>query len=240
MTRFFDQAAHEPPDEPAAAVSRAAKWLVGERLACILHLGDASLAYLLSDQGHEVVVAGADVTSRRHRDLSYVRATSTGLPFAGESFDAVLAPRFAGPVVDLDEVARVLRPGGLVSAIDRVDDETIPWVRRLRDIVGHRERPGLTVEALERTGLFEPAEVHDVTTWAVLDRAGLQQYARATASGPVDDATMAEVHELFSQNAGHTGSLRLRQITRCARSRVVKDPSTQPRATPETMLLDFR
>ena len=187
-----------------------------------------------------MVVAGADVTSRRHRDLSYVRATSTGLPFAGESFDAVLAPRFAGPGVDLDEVARVLRPGGLVSAIDRVDDETIPWVRRLRDIVGHRERPGLTVEALERTGLFEPAEVHDVTTWAVLDRAGLQQYARATASGPVDDATMAEVHELFSRNAGHTGSLRLRQITRCARSRVVKDPSTRPRATPETMLLDFR
>lgn len=241
MTSFFDQAAHVTPDEPALAVSRAAKWLVGERLACVLHVGDGSLAYLLSDQGHEVVIAGGDVTARRHRDLAYVRAEPKSLPFAERSFDAVVVPRLDGPRAGLDEVARVLRPGGLVSAIDRVDDESIPWLRRLRDIVGHRARPALSGDALERSGLFETHEVQDLTTWAALDRAGVQQYARATAEGAVDDATMASVHELFSENAGHTGTLRLRQITRCVRARVAKEPGpVRSRPPTETMLLDFR
>lgn len=59
--------------EPRTGAQRAAAWLVGDTLSCVLHLGDAAMAYVLADQGHEVIVAGDDVTTARHSDILYVR-----------------------------------------------------------------------------------------------------------------------------------------------------------------------
>ena len=53
-----------------ASTERLAKWLVGGRLSAVLHLGDGPMAYALARQGHDVVVAGDDVRSRRHDDIS--------------------------------------------------------------------------------------------------------------------------------------------------------------------------
>ncbi|MGJ9412763.1 methyltransferase domain-containing protein [Aeromicrobium sp. CF4.19] len=240
MSHFFDQDAEDRLDGADSPASRAAKWLVGGRLACVLHLGDGALAYRLSDQGHDVVVAGPDVSSVRNRDLNYVRTSDETLPFSADSFDAVVSPRLDGSVRELSEIARVLRHDGLVSTIARTDDDSIPWMRRLREIVGQRPTSPRRPDTLNASGLFHEPEVEEVATWERLDRAGLLQYARATGRTDLDDSTLARVHELFSTNAGHTGHLRLRQVTRCVRARVDKSEVAEQPPPPDTLLLDFR
>lgn len=239
MSQLFDQDAAAPADGRQSPVTRAAKWLVGDRLACVLHLGDSEMAYRLSDQGHDVTVAGPDAAVVRDPNVGYVRTDESHLPFVDASFDAVVAPRLGLSAVQLQECARVLRPGGLLSSIERADDETIPWLRRLREIVGRRTVAPVDDAALASAPFTDP-EVEDIATWEKLDRARLVQYARATGRVDLDDATIARVHELFAANAGHTGHLRLRQVTRCRRVRVVRDAVATSPPTQDTVLLDLR
>jgi SAM-dependent methyltransferase len=109
------------------------------------------------------------------------------IPVPDSSVDAVTVGQafhwFDAPVA-LAEVARVLRPGGLLAMVWNVRDESVPWVRELTDLVerrtggrpyvDHRERPWEQV--VEECGAFgEPAvERHPnpvpATTEGVLDR----------------------------------------------------------------------
>lgn len=239
VTEVFDQAA---PVAPAAdgAAERTAKWLVGERLACVLHLGDGELAYRLSEQGHEVVVAGDDATRVRNPDIQYVRTVGERLPFASDSFDAVVVPDVRDSPTALAEYARVLRPDGLVSTISRSYDDSIPWMRRLHEIVGHRGATAPPVDTFSASGLFDEPETHEFATWEKLDLAGLLQFARATASPALDETSLSRVHELFASHGAQTGHLRVRHQTHCLRARVDKTAITQDAPPPDTLLLDFR
>ncbi len=223
------------------ASARMAKWLAGDRLACVLHLGDGTIAYHLADQGHEVVVVGDDVRGRRHAEVQYVRASGDRLPFAASSFDAVVAPHLRESPTALADVARVLRPGGVLSTVERAHDESLPWVRRLRDIVGQRsssERPVL--DTLGATGLFGDVEQHDLAQWQTLDLAGLLRFATEIGTQPVGESTLARVREAFSEVTPHTGHLRLRHMTRCLRAAVVKAEEASAPPPAETMLFDLR
>ncbi len=219
-----------------------AKWLAGDRLACVLHLGDSTIAYHLADQGHEVVVAGDDVRGRRPPQVQYVRAAGDRLPFAGSSFDAVVAPHLRESPTALADVARVLRPGGVVSTVERTHDESLPWVRRLRDIVGRRTRSDPpVVDTLGATGLFGDVESTDLAQWQTLDLAGLLQFASEIGTQPISETTLARVREAFSEVTPHTGHLRLRHMTRCLRATVVKVEEPTPEPPPaETLLFDLR
>ena len=96
------------------------------------------MAYVLADQGHEVIIAGDDVTTARHPDILYVRMQGERLPFAPESFDVVVSPQVCDSAIALAEYARVLRSGGLLSTMSRTYDESIPWMRKLHAVVGRR------------------------------------------------------------------------------------------------------
>lgn len=223
-----------PPDD------RTAKWLVGDRLACVLHLGDGSLAYQLAEQGHEVVVAGDDVTSRRHPEVQYVRSQGERLPFLSDSFDVVVAPELRDAPTALAEYARVLRPGGLVSTLATQYDDSIPWVRRLRELTGDRGFGHTPADTFTASGLFAEPEMHEVSTWEKLDLPGLLRFAAATKRPSVPDSVMEQVRELFVHYGSQTGFLRLRHATHCVRARVDKSGLAQEAPPPDTLLLDFR
>lgn len=220
-------------------VERVAKWLVGGRLSSVLHVGDGSLAYHLSRQGHEVVVAGPNVERSRSDEITYVRSSAERLPFAPSTFDAVVVPQLSDATTVLAEHARVLRPGGLLSTVARTYDDTVPWMRRLREIVGTRPATDPPVRALVASGLFETPEVEEFAAWEELDLGALLQFARATGRPHLAEHELAAVHALFTADAGHTGSLRLRHRTQCVRARVDKADVPQE-APPETFLLDLR
>jgi SAM-dependent methyltransferase len=219
---------------------RTAKWLVGDRLSCVLHLGDGSLAYRLVEQGHEVVVAGDDVVASRHPDIQYVRSAGERLPFVGDAFDAVVVPELREAPTALAEYARVLRPDGLLSTISRQHDDSIPWMRKLREITGARDSAPPLADTFTASGLFHEPELQEVGSWEKLDLPGLLRFAQATKHPSVGDSALAQVRELFLSYGGQTGFLRLRHETTCARARVDKSAMPQEAAPPDTMLLDFR
>lgn len=219
---------------------RTAKWLVGDRLSCVLHLGDGSLAYRLVEQGHEVVVAGDDVVASRHPDIQYVRSAGERLPFVGDAFDAVVVPELREAQTALAEYARVLRPDGLLSTISRQHDDSIPWMRKLREITGARDSAPPLADTFSASGLFHDPEVQEVGSWEKLDLPGLMRFAEATKHPSVGEAALAQVRELFLSYGGQTGFLRLRHETTCVRARVDKSAMPQEAAPPDTMLLDFR
>jgi SAM-dependent methyltransferase len=100
----------------------AGRLLAGARRVLDLGCGEGQIARLVAAGGAERVV-GVDTSAaqlteaaRRGGGVAYTRASAGTLPLAGESFDAVVTclvlehlPDLDGP---LDEVARVLRPGG--------------------------------------------------------------------------------------------------------------------------------
>jgi SAM-dependent methyltransferase len=219
---------------------RTAKWLVGDRLSCVLHLGDGSLAYQLAEQGHEVVVAGDDVTSSRHPDIQYVRSRGERLPFLGDAFDVVIVPELRDAPTALAEYARVLRPDGLLSTISRRHDDSIPWMRRLREITGARDVAAPPADTFTASGLFHEPETNEFGSWEKLDLPGLLRFAEATKHPSVGEAALSQVRDLFLSYGGQTGFLRLRHETVCVRARVDKDAMDADTDPPDTMLLDFR
>lgn len=223
-----------------ATQDRTAKWLVGDQLSCVLHLGDAALAYQLAEQGHEVVVAGDDVTTRRHPDIQYVRTSGERLPFLGDSFDAVIVPELREAPLALAEFARVLRPEGLLSTISRRHDDSIPWMRKLREITGARDERPTHADTFGASGLFRDPESLEHGSWEKLDLPGLLRFAEQTRHPSVGAGAMEQVRELFLAYGGQTGFLRMRHETVSLRARVDKTAMSHDVPPPDTVLLDFR
>ena len=206
----------------------------------MLHLGDGALAYELAEQGHEVVVAGDDVTASRHDDIQYLRTRGERLPFVADAFDVVIAPELREAPTALAEYARVLRPDGLLSTVSQTYDDSIPWMRKLREITGDRNAPPAPVDTFTASGLFHEPETHEFGTWEKLDLPGLMRFAEATKHPSVDASALSQVRDLFISYGAQTGFLRLRHETTCVRARVDKSSLTVEAEPPDTMLVDFR
>jgi SAM-dependent methyltransferase len=213
--------------------------MVGETLSCVLHLGDSALAYVLADQGHDVVIAGDDVTRARHDEIQYVRTQGERLPFRPEAFDVVIVPELREAPTALAEYARVLRPNGLLSTVTRSYDDSIPWMRKLREIIGDRAPRHTPADTFTASGLFEEPESDEFGTWEQLDLPGLLRFADQTKDPAVGDEALVRVRDLFVSYGGQTGMLRLRHQTHCLRASVIKENLAEEAAPPDAKLVDF-
>jgi SAM-dependent methyltransferase len=117
------------------------------------------------------VVALEPVAERRRQLRALVPGALTvggqaeALPLATGSADAVVVAQafhwFDGPAA-LREIHRVLRRGGGLGLLWNQRDESVPWVRRLTEVVepyaggAPRYRSGAWRRAFEATGLFTP------------------------------------------------------------------------------------
>ena len=184
---------------PPAAIS----WLVGAPQRRVLTVGTqtAGLTEALATGGHPttLVVRSLDeVPSALPAEVSVVSAQAESLPFDPCSFDVVVSSQdlhtFA-PGLALSEFARVLAPGGCLSLMYVVRDDSVPWVLKLRDLLRTVD-PGAmsgaygseSVERVYASPYYPEIERKDFRIWVPADRATLLTMVSRSAATQDEDA----------------------------------------------------
>jgi SAM-dependent methyltransferase len=128
----------------------AARWMVGDAPARVADLGAGTgiFSRVLAGLGHDVVAVEPD-PGMAHRlaeaspGVTVLEAPAEKIPLPDASIDAVTAAQ-AWHWFDNDaaraEVARVLRPGGVVARISNWEDVSVDWVEEWWGAVGGRRR----------------------------------------------------------------------------------------------------
>lgn len=258
----YDRARPSYPPEGVA-------WLVGTKPARVLELGAGTgkLTEQVVALGHEVVATDPDdrmlrLLNARVPAAHACSAAAECIPVASRSVDVVVAAQafhWFDRARALPEIARVLRPGGVLAMVWNVRDEGIPWVRRLGLLIGNQEQDRDPVRLLSDDRHFGWVDSATYRHWQDLDRAGLLDLVASRSNVAVmtpdeRERTLREVGEMYDgYGRGHDG-MRLPYVTRCYRTVVQRqdpedeakpdaDADAAPPAEPEdpgTLLIDFR
>jgi SAM-dependent methyltransferase len=220
------------PDYPTDAV----RWLVGREAATVLEVGAGTgkLTAALVAQGHDVLATDPD-----EQMLGYLQervpgartavAKAEDLPADDRSVDVVVAAQafhWFDHDVALPEIARVLKPGGVLAVVWNYRDDKIPWVRRLGAIIGSQELQDDPVGPIATSGLFEPVEANRFKHWQDINRESLVDLvvSRSNVSTLPEaerEAKLADVVALYDDfGRGHDG-MQLPYVTHCFRAEVI-------------------
>jgi ubiquinone/menaquinone biosynthesis C-methylase UbiE len=116
----------------------AARWMLGEAPLRVADIGAGTgiFSRVLADLGHEVVAVESDDEMRSKLaetspGITVLAGSAEQIPLPDASLDAVTAAQafhWFDREAAAEEIARVLRPGGLVAAIWNMEDESVDWV----------------------------------------------------------------------------------------------------------------
>ncbi|MEP6816059.1 MAG: class I SAM-dependent methyltransferase [Marmoricola sp.] len=246
----------------------AAEWLIGPRPAKVLELGAGTgkLTETLVGLGHDVLATDPDERMLHHLAVRAPRAhacvgTAERIPARSRSVDAVVAAQafhwFDHPVA-VPEIARVLRPGGVLGMVWNERDESIPWVRKLGRLIGNQDQQNDPVHQLRADLHFSFIDERPFRHWQTINREGLLDLVASRSNiaiMPEDERAerLDQVSALYDDyGRGHDG-MQLPYVARCYRTVVQQqDPEppenpTQPDAPqdepapedPGTLLIDF-
>ena len=136
------------PGYPEEAIA----WLLGPSPLHVLDVGAGTgkLTRALLAAGHEVVAVEPDQGMRAAfaaalPETEILEGSAEELPVADSSFDAAAAGQsfhWFDESRALPEIARVLRPGGLLAVIFNLRDESEPWVAELGAILRGEDGTG--------------------------------------------------------------------------------------------------
>lgn len=198
-----------------------------------------------------------------------VAGTAEQVPAISRSADLVVAAQ-AYHWFDTDrvlqEVARLLRPGGRFAVVWNTRDERIPWVKRLGRAMGSTgvgDQVDPTV-AIDETGMFETVERATFRFWQPLDRDSLRDLVTsrsnvALMSDLERERVLRKVDDLYAEYGRGADGMLLPYVTTVCRATVLPwalpaDPAPEPadRAVPpvgavddpdgldDALLIDFR
>ncbi len=205
------QYARGRPDYPGTLVD----WVAPQPANVVdVAAGTGALTGRLLAGGHRVVAVEPvaemlDQLRARHPAAIAVQALAEALPLRTGSADVVTiaqALHWLDPTGALDEVARVLRPGGTVLAAYNLMDTSVPWVRRLGSIVADAvaDAPQTTFGDLEPIAdhpAFGPIETATFRHWHAMTRAQLEDlvasYAGVASRPPDERAELARRVDAF-------------------------------------------
>jgi ubiquinone/menaquinone biosynthesis C-methylase UbiE len=235
----YDRARPSYPDEAVA-------WMTGPGRSVVLELGAGTgkLTELLHENGHDVLASDPSpemlMRLAARVPVKHVLATAEHIPLRSRSVDLVVcAQSFHWFDHDraLAEIARVLRPGGVLALVWNTYDVSIPWVRRLKNLIA--PNVGTHDEAatpLMETPYFGFVDKKQFRFWKVHTAASLADLARsvshvATMSEYARTDVLAKVDALYAEyGRGHDG-MQLPYVTRCYRA-VVRHQELAPEPPP--------
>jgi ubiquinone/menaquinone biosynthesis C-methylase UbiE len=224
------------PSYPPEAVD----WLTGSGRSMVLELGAGTgkLTAVLHRAGHDVLATDPlpemlAVLAQRV-DVPHVVATAENIPVRSRSIDVVVCGQsfhWFDHEVAMAEIARVLRPGGVLALAWNTYDEGIPWVKRLKRLISPPDHEGSATPLME-TPYFGFVDQKQFRIWQPHTAASLADLARsvshvATMKESDRAATLAKVEQLYAEyGRGHDG-MQVPYITRCYRA-VVRHQGLQP------------
>jgi len=215
------------PGYPAAALD----WLLpaGRPRVVDLGAGTGKLTRQIRARGLEVTAVDPSERMLAQLTLSVpgvpvLIGSAERIPMPEDSADVVLVAQawhWVDPARAVPEVARILSPGGRLGLVWNLRDETVPWVRRLGEIIGSEERDRQTTVGPP----FGPVEI-EYFRWSTT--LGPERLLDLVASRsaiillPADEraAVLSEVRKLVATHPDLVGrtEFELPYVTECARA----------------------
>jgi SAM-dependent methyltransferase len=220
------------PTFPADAID----WVLDRPLAAdpltVLDLGAGTgkLSAVAAGLGHHVLAVDPSeqmlAYCARIDGVVTAAGTAESIPLGDAAVDAVIvgqAFHWFDPDRAVPEIARVLRPRGILGLLWNSYDVVVPWVRRFALATGSGSLDGDETDVLLKSGLFGFIDRAEFRHWQELDRDGLHRLALSTSATAVlpDDeraAVMERLNALYTASARPPEPLRMPYITTCFRT----------------------
>lgn len=166
--------------------------------------------------------------------------TAEQVPVRSRAADVVVAAQafhWFDTAATLQEVARVLRPGGRLAVIWNSRDERIPWVKRLGRIIGTAPQDDDPTAAIDETGMFETVERATFRFWHPLHRESLRDLviSRSTVALMSElerERVLRQVDDLYDEYGRGADGMLLPYVTTACRTNVLPW-ALPPESTPE-------
>lgn len=235
----------------------ALEWLVGRSPVRVVTLTNSpALPRLLAAAGHEVLAIAEDAATARRIAASAGVTTVIGraesLPLAACMVDVVIVhqslQKFA-PGLAFHEFARVLAPDGHVANAYLSRDDSVPWVRRLVELMQSIDPEAMrgefgdeAIKNLRASKLFPASDGREFRVWVPISSAELVAMIEAQPFMADLDADrradlLAKAAELYAA-AGAGQSLRLPYQLCCAKAYVDHAEFTTPiRLTDDALII---
>ena len=147
----------------------------------------------------------------------------------------------------LPEIARVLRPGGVLGLVWNNADQTVPWVKRIFRLIDITNE-GIGDDPLEDSDLFATSERHVVRHWQQFHRESLigfvgSQSRAATMTLAEREAMLEEVGNIYDGYGRGPDGMLMPWNTYCYRARVTGLASVyrEPEdGVDDGLLIDFK
>jgi SAM-dependent methyltransferase len=177
-----------------------------------------------------------------------VAARAESIPLASGVVDLVASAQafhWFDPERALPEIARVLRPGGVLALVWNTGDFQVPWVRKVLALIGMAGEE--IADPFEGSDLFAVQEQRVFRHWQKFDRDSLVGYISSSSYAAVmtpDDrqALLSKVGSIYdSYGRGHDGML-MPWKANCFRATVTRLAASPREAAAEPddgLLIDF-
>ena len=259
--RSFGQVAHAYDRARPSYPTEAIEWMVERPRARVLELGAGTgmLTEHLVSQGHRVVATdpSAQMLDRlrgRVRKVQVAQATAEAIPLTSRSVDIVACAQafhWFDHEQAMPEIARVLRPGGVLALVWNERDERIPWVRRLGELIGRADLETDPTGLINESELFEDVETKTFRFWQPLTPELLRDLVVSRSNIAVlkqaeRARVLHKVDELYDEYGRGADGMLLPYLTRAFRATVKpKQPDDTVAVGPDdldtdSLLIDFR
>ena len=219
------------PGYPVEAI----EWLVGDAVRVLdLGAGTGKLTEALVALDREVIAVDPVEEMLEELEIAVpgvprILGTAEDIPIEDASVDAVVAGQawhWFVPERAVPEIARVLRPGGVLGLVWNSRDTRVAWLREAGDIMHERHDASATFESYVKIGPpFGAIDEHTVEWSERMSRARFLDLVRSrsyfiTAPAGEQAATIAALETLLDTHPDLAGAeeLSVPYVTRCFRA----------------------